>query len=331
VGLHVVTAIALLALAGCGSSTGGGSAGRPAGAQPVVKEFDLPDKAGSTHELTVGPDGNVWVTQQTQAKLVRVTPRGGLRFFPLPANSGPHGIKFDRAGHLWLTLEFANAIAELDQEGRILNRYPIPQAGAGPHGLAVARDGSVWWTGKEGNLIGRLDPRTGRMRLFPLPHPGSFPIYIAEGCDGMYFTELKGSRLGRVTDQGEITEYPTPTPDSLPIAVAPRACRIWFSEESGHHFGVLDPRTSKLTEYRLPHPDEDLAGLAFDASGTLWIQYKEPDLIGRVGDGMRVDEFPIPTKDATMHRIILGPGGNMWFTELAADKVGYISTADAPR
>ncbi|HEX8074286.1 MAG TPA: hypothetical protein VF545_04835 [Thermoleophilaceae bacterium] len=46
---------------------------------------------------------------------------------------------------------------------------------------------------------------------------------------------------------------------------------------------------------------------------------------------MRVDEFPIPTNDATMHRIILGPGGNMWFTELAADKVGYISTADAPR
>lgn len=324
---RLVVVIGLLALGGCGSSSDTRDAApRPGRTTPVIKEFDLPDKAGSTHELTMGPDGNVWVTQQEQAKIVRITPRGALRFFTLPAGSGPHGIKFDRDGHLWITLEFANAIAKLDLNGRIVRRYPIPQTDAGPHGLDVARDGGVWWTGKEGNVIGRLDPRTGRMRLFPLPHPGSFPIYIAEGCDGMYFTELKGSRLGRITEQGDITEYPTPTANSLPIAVAPRNCRVWFSEEAGHHFGVLDPRSARLAEYPLPHSRGDLAGLAFDASGTLWLQYKTPDLIGRVGTGLKVAEFPIPTRGATMHRIILGPGGNMWFTELATDKVGYIST-----
>jgi virginiamycin B lyase len=306
---------AVLALSGCGSS-----------ASHKVTEFDLPDKDGSTHELTLGPDGNVWVTQQTQDKLVRVTPDGDQRAFAVPPGSGPHGVRFDSHGSLWITLEVANAIARIDQTGQIAHTYPIPSPGAGPHGLDIARDGSVWWTGKAGGVIGRLDPSTGRMRVFPLPDRGSKPIYIAQGCNGMYFTELAGSRIGRITTSGQITEWATPTAHAMPIAVAPHNCRIWFSEAMGHHFGVLDPQKPPITEYPLPKPDEQLAGLAFDRTGRLWLQYVKPDLIGLVGAGMKVREFPIPTKGATMHRIILGPGGNMWFTELASDKVGYIRT-----
>jgi virginiamycin B lyase len=307
-------AVSALLVAGCGGSDD------PAG--PAVREIELP-KGGSTHELTLGPDGNVWVTQQNQANLVRVTPRGVIRVHSLPKGSGPHGIGFDRRGRLWLTFEFSNEIVELDQRGRILERHPIPGVDAGPHGLHVARDGGVWWTGKEGDVVGRLDPETGRMRVFELPEADSAPIYIAEGCDGMYFTELTGARIGRVTDDGAITEWATPTPQSRPIAVAPRDCRVWFSEEAGHRFGVLDPRSGRIVEYPLRRRGDELASLAFDRRGALWLQHVKPDVFGRAGPDREVDDFPIPTEKAKMHRIIAGPGGTMWFTELASDKVGY--------
>jgi virginiamycin B lyase len=275
----------------------------------------------------MGPDGNVWVTQQTQANLVRITPRGEVRVHPLPEGSGPHGIGFDRRGHVWLTFELKHEIVEVDRSGQIIERHRIPPDAAGrrpgPHGLHVARDGAVWWTGKEGDVVGRLDPRTGRMRVFPLPTAASKPIYIAEGCDGMYFTELTGARIGRVTDGGEITEWRTPTPDSQPIAVAPRDCRIWFSEADGHRYGMLDPRSGRIVEYPLRRAGDELASLAFDYRGTLWLQHVRPDVIGHAGADREVDDFAIPTKNATMHRIIEGPGGRMWFTELATDKVGY--------
>lgn len=273
----------------------------------------------------MGPDGSVWVTQQVQGNLIRVThdKKGFAKtVFPMPDGSMPHGIRFARDGHLWITLEAANEIAELDGDGHILRRFPIKGTVAGPHGLAIAPDGAVWFTGKEGDVIGRLDPATGRMRLFPLPHD-STPIYIAPGCGAMFFTELRGSRIGRITNAGRITEFPTPTPDAQPIAVAIRRCKVWFSEEAGHHFGVLDPRTHRIKEYRLPHPTDTLAALAFDGRGTLWLQFKTPDAFGRVDVHRRVHTLPLPTKNAVMHRIILGPGGNMWFTELMTDKVGY--------
>jgi hypothetical protein len=37
-----------------------------------------------------------------------------------------------------------------------------------------------------------------------------------------------------------------------------------------------------------------------------------------------VRPFPIPTKDAVQHRIIIGPDGSLWFTELKADKIGHM-------
>lgn len=299
---------------------------------PAVREISLRDAhpLGSTHELVLGPHGDVWVTQQDQSRLVRITPQGGVRFFALPPGLGPHGIAFDRHGRMWITLQFVNEIALVNLDGRITRTYRIPTA-AEPHGLAIADDGSVWWTGKYGGVIGRLDPRTGRMRVFPLPDRYSQPIYIRQGCGAMYFTELTHSAIGSITTNGRIKEYITPTNPadggSRPIAVAIRHCQVWFTEERGHRVGVLDPNTGKIIEYRIPRPSDQLAGLAFDRTGTLWLELNGQtgvDAVGRVGAHMKVRLFDVPTRDATLHRIILGPHGNMWFTELTADTVGYI-------
>jgi virginiamycin B lyase len=171
------------------------------------------------------------------------------------------------------------------------------------------------------------------MKIFPLPDRYSQPIYIKQGCGAMYFTELTNSTIGSITNSGTIKEYRTPTDPpgggSRPIAVAIRDCQVWFTEERGHHFGVLAPNTGKITEYPIPRPDDGVTGLAFAPTGTLWLTLNGPDgvdALGRVGADMKVTLFDVPTRNANLHRIIVGPDGNMWFTELAADKVGYITT-----
>ena len=111
--------------------------------RPVVREISLQGKnpMGSTQELAEGPDGNVWVTQQAQSELVRITPGGGVRFFALRPGLGPNGIAFDRRGRMWVALQFVNAIARVNLKGQITHTYRIPVLAA-PHGLAIARDGA---------------------------------------------------------------------------------------------------------------------------------------------------------------------------------------------
>lgn len=314
------------------------AAATPAGrtAPPVgsVHEYRMPPPwLGSTHELVIGPDGNLWVSQQLENRVLRVSTTGrvvGITAFP--GNSGPHGIDKDQRGHVWVTEEFTNALVELDPTGKRIARYPLPYPGAGPHGLRIGCDGhTVWWTGKENGTVGSFDPRTHTWTVHPLA-PDSQPIYLARGprC-AMFFTELTGSRVGRIDANGRLREYATPTPDSRPIAIAAgRHDHMWFTEEAGAAYAELDPLTGRITEHRTDVEGAKLAGLAFDCFGNLWVQYNQPGLIDRVRPDLTTSRYTLPTTVPVGHRIISGPDGSMWFTELAADNVGSITTGCPP-
>jgi virginiamycin B lyase len=307
---------------------------------PRFEDYRIPNppgvETGSTHELAFSPEGDVWVTQQKQGRLVRIRRSGKITALPLgEPGDGPHGIDIDRGGRLWLSLEFANRIVQADGEGTVLASYPIPvRAGrpaAGPHGLVVARDGSVWWAGKGGGVIGRLNPRSGRHKIYRLPNPASQPIYITQVSDGnLWFTELNNNAIGRITPDGHITEYRLPGTDSRPIVVVEGPDRrVWFTMEAGHGFGTITRDGRQMRTYPANPASAKPAGLAFDRNGRPWLQYMTPDMIARVEPDMSVTPFCIratckgPPR-AVMHRIDLGPDGLLWFTELGLDRVGKI-------
>ncbi|MFF8897320.1 hypothetical protein ACF082_07510 [Streptomyces lydicus] len=300
----------------------------------AVHEYLMPlPRLGSTHELVIGPDRNLWVSQQLQDRVLRVSATGQVvGIIEFPPNSMPHGIDKDRRGHVWVTEEATNALVELDPAGKRIGSYPLPVPGAGPHGLRIGCDGrTVWWTGKEGGSIGNFDPRTRGWTVYPLA-PDSQPIFLARGprC-AMFFTELTAGRVGRVDANGRLREYATPTPDSRPIAVAVnRRGHVWFTEEAGAAYAHLDPDTGRITEHRTDVPNAKLAALAFDCFGNLWVQYNQPGLIDRVRPDLTTTRYTLPTAVPVGHRIIPGPDGSMWFSELAADTVGSLTTGCPP-
>ena len=344
----------------------------PASAQPGPGATDYPiawptpsarhdahgGHGGSTHEITFDHrrGGDLWISGQNWDSLVRVTPATGrMRFLAMPTGSGPHGIEFDAAGRLWVTLEYHGRVQARDPEtGRILADHDVSLHCRGcpepvnshPHGLGIGADGrTVWFTGKGTGTIGRIAP-DGRVTHWALPTVGSVPIYIRAGPDGnMWVTELVGNAIARVTPAGEIAEFPIPTPNSRPIAIVPGPDgAMWFTEEAGGNVGRIDG-DGRITEFAVPRAQAGaiLAGLAFDREGNLWVQQYAP--AGSVGAGpdhiVRIDRavlaagaqgaagagftfYPVPTRETVMHRIILGPDGVMWFTEMHADRLGRL-------
>lgn len=324
---------------------------------------------GSTHELTFNPHGGkvIWVTGQNFDCVARVTLDGDPTYFRMPEHSGPHGIKFDAVGNLWVTLEFLGEVVRLDQEtGQILETIdvhlhakdtPAP-INTHPHGLSVGPDGrTLWFTGKLSNTVGRINPdRT--VEHFVLPTVGAVPIYIEAGPDGnMWCTELVGNAIARITPDGQVTEFPIPTYNSRPIGIvpAPDGKSMWFSEEAGNKVARIDLE-GNITEFPVPmtQPNVILAALTFDRAGRLWTQsyvdtrnpYPEgPDSIVRLDraiadatggsiSNLAIVHYEVPTRDTVMHRIIQGPDGAIWFTELNADNLGrlrLIEEKSAPR
>jgi virginiamycin B lyase len=315
--------------------------------------------AGSTHEITYNRNrgDSFWITGQNYDTVVKLTTDGQATFYSLPPGSGPHGIDFDAADQLWITLEFAGKIARLDGSGNIVAEYDValdcstcPQKiNTHPHGLGIGGDGkTIWYTGKATGTVGKITP-DGMIQTYALPTVGSVPIYIKAGPDGnMWVTELVGNMIARVTPNGEVTEFPIPTYNSRPIAIVPEpgGKAMWFSEEAGNKVGRID-MAGNITEFTVPKYQENviLAGLAFDNEKNLWVQQyvnqndanpPGPDHLIKIdkaivtaksSDSLTVaaNFYAVPTRDTVMHRIILGPDGNMWFTELKADKVGKIT------
>ena len=74
-----------------------------------------------------------------------------------------------------------------------------------------------------------------RIHEFALPNGNSEPLAIAAGPDGsVWFTELLGNRIGRITYHGVITEFALPRSASHPVfIVAGPEGNMWFTEGAG--------------------------------------------------------------------------------------------------
>jgi streptogramin lyase len=151
--------------------------------------------------ITAGPDGNLWFTGLTLNAIGRITPRGTITVFPLPAST----------------------------------RFPY----SGPADITTGPDGNLWFTETYSDKIGRITPG-GTITVFPLPAPNSDPWGITTGPDGnLWFVESGSNKIGRISTSGTITEFPLPASHSAfdaklgaGITTGPDG-NLWFTEASG--------------------------------------------------------------------------------------------------
>ena len=287
---------------------------------------DMPDNSGP-HGIDFDEKGQLWVTLEFAGQVVRLDANGNI--------DQRYDVQLD-----------------CDNCKRPINTHP--------HGLGIDPDGrTVWYTGKATGTVGKISPEV-KVENFPIttvddPEAGvgTVPIYIKAGPDGnMWFTELVGNAIGRITSDGKATEFPIPTANSRPISITqdPVGSYMWFTEESGNNVGRIDME-GNITEFPIPKSQEDviLAALSFDRQNNLWVQ----QYVGDTTDNKRnsfdhiikidqsiltaqtaaeIDEIPftfyrVPTRHTVMHRIIEGPNGDLWSTELNTNKIAKVLIA----
>ncbi|MCE2680485.1 MAG: hypothetical protein LW629_08590 [Burkholderiales bacterium] len=306
-----------------------------------------------------------WITGPNYGYLVKLELNGKRTYFNLGADSAPHGVDFDKNGQMFVSLEGREQLARVStRNGDVLQTYPINVdahgLGIGPDGLTVwytgKLDNVIGKLGADGVITNFTVGLTAAAKPIYIK---------AGPDGNMWFTELDASKIGRITNAGVITEFPIPKLDTLvgsskPIAIVPdpQGAGMWFSEEASNNISFID-RDGIITQTLVPKYRNDLllAGLAFDSSGNLWTQQYVPknspsagidnivkinkDAIARMraaatGAPPRSNQvfttvaadftfYAVPSTNTVLHRIVEGPDGFMWFTELFADKVGKLN------
>lgn len=150
------------------------------------------------HDITVGPDSNLWFTQIYTNKIGRITPAGVITEFPLPtADSQPLDIVSGPDGNLWFTQYGANRIGRITPAG-VVTEFPLPTPESAPYGITSGSDGNLWFTQSNVGKIGRITP-TGSITEFPLPLATGRPTGITTSSDGnLWFTETDAKKIGKI-------------------------------------------------------------------------------------------------------------------------------------
>ncbi len=120
--------------------------------------------------------------------------------------------------------------------------------------------------------------------------PASLPRGITAGPDGnVWFTELDGNRIGRITTTGSFTEFKIPSTCGYPDGCGP-------------------------------------IGITSGPDGNLWFTAFDGNSIWRLTpSGSFTGAFHTPTKTSRPYSITVGPDGNLWFTEYIGNKIGRLS------
>lgn len=129
-----------------------------------------PPKQGSLdftpQHLTLGPDGNLWMTDRGHNAIYRFALATGQfsRFDIATPRAHPARIRPGTDGNLWFTMTAARKVGRITPQGAITEFELGDLAGGTPRDIVATPDGSVWFSGS-GPRSGRILPN-GRVETF---------------------------------------------------------------------------------------------------------------------------------------------------------------------
>lgn len=245
----------------------------------------LTSEGSSLAGIAAGSDGALWMTDEYNEQILRMTTSGEFTNFrlstpPFAITSGP-----DKA--LWFT-EYS-AIGRITTSG-VVSTYT---ASGGIFNITSGPGKALWFTESTGNAVGRVTTN-GNITIFTKGlSPGADPWGIAAGPDGaLWFAENGLGRIGRITTDGKVTEFSrgiTTSEHPVGIAAGPDGA-MWFTEyETPSSYGVADSKIGRITM-----------------------------------DGKITEYSKGITSTAGPGAIVAGPDGAMWFVESYTDETGRV-------
>jgi len=271
----------------------------------AITEFTM-NQPSNPVGITSGPDGNIWFTESDpQANSIgRITPDGAITHFHIPTNNSlPQTITSGPDGNLWFTEYGADKIGRITPSG-VITEFPVPNNNGESlylYAITTGPDGNLWFTESDvlADKIGKITPQ-GTITEYSLPTSRSSPTAITTGPDGNLWYIVAdyhngtydGSRIGRITINGSITEFPY-NGTGVPYDITTGSDgNLWFTERLNSEIGQITP-SGTITEFSVPNGDN--RGIAKGPDDNLWYAETSVNKIARLSSISAPTPTPTPT------------------------------------
>jgi streptogramin lyase len=249
----------------------------------ILSEFPTALAAGAApSEITTGPDGNLWFTENGANKIGVMRPDGTLvTEIALPAGSGPEGITTGPDGNLWFAEFNTNKIGHVSTAGSLFPEITLP-AGSSPFGITTGPDNNLWFTEFGTHKIGRVSTAGSLFPEIALP-PGSGPVGITTGPDNnLWFTEFSSSKIGHVSTAGSLFPEVTLSAGSAPEFVTAAPDGNLYVTENGNGKIAQLTTAGALNEQAIGVAGSAPRGITVGPNGNVYFADQGTNKIGQV-------------------------------------------------
>ena len=299
-----------------------------------ISEFLVPTTDSRPFEITPGPDGNLWFTEELGNKIGRITQAGVVTEFSVPtADARPSGITAGPDGNIWFTEYATNKIGRVNLGDAItISEFDDLTANSGPVEITTGPDNNLWFSEYGGpdhvgnpSAIGQLSTNGTVLSELSLS-AGSSPGSILTGPDGnLWFVEFHGSKIGTITSDG-VKEFSIGG-DSGPSGMTVGSdSNLWFAEQGTNNIGKITT-DGTITEVSVPITDSHPYGITAGPDGNLWFTEGMANKLGRITTAGAVSEFtvhPAGTSPYGISGITVGPDSDLWFAEGDSYQIGKL-------
>jgi virginiamycin B lyase len=281
-------------------------------AAPNSKSFPI-RRGSQPFAITMGADGNFWLTLSNSNEVARITPKGKFTYFVTPTLSNPAFITLGPDGNIWFGEGSTGKIASVTPAAAI-TEFQFSFFGVSV-GITTGSDGNIWFTDQTDHAVWRYNPSTGVFAEFPTPTPNSFPGDITTGADGnMWFTEQAVDKFGRITPSGVITEFSGVNSPSS-IAAGPDG-NIWISSAFVSEVARVTP-TVEITIFQTPSTPTIIR--PGNSNNLLFTEFSANKIASITTDGVVTESAEFSGSAPT--GITAGVGSRVWFLGTGTNRV----------
>jgi virginiamycin B lyase len=275
--------------------------------------------------LAVGPDGNIWFTDDRDAIVVLSLSGAVVASIPASPGCAPDGITLGPDSRMWYVCTGIKTvgIATYNQGSSLYHgtEYEVPRQPVGF--MAVGPNGILWYSTTTG-----VDEIDSAINVTPTIG-GTGESGLASGLDDAIWGVSFDGYIWRRSSSEAYASTPIPTPTGIPVYIADCTAQsgsVYFSEEAGDNIGsaTFDGASWSFAEFPLA-PGTIPRGIACAADGTVWYAGNGTNKIGywkpRTGAH---EEFSVPSPLTNLQAIAIAPDGSIWFNESNAFKIGKL-------
>ena len=319
-----------------------------------IKEFQVPVEERGLKGITTDSQGNAWIYYSTNktSTIFKFDPaKQTFSQFTVEGQTATDDPVINlAAGHLafedgtnsvWFADARTNSIGRLDVRTGSIQLIPLPTKNAGPMGITLAPDGkSVWFTEITGDKVAKID--AGSMKITEYSTGGeSGPALLSFDDKGILWVSLSFSHsvlrvdpnaLSSSNPSSAMTELKLSGKDTFsPFGIAVAGDKVYVSDHGSSRIIVSDVGFSNYDSYWTSPAKEfptTLPGeVVSDKQGNVYFPQHGGNRISMIDKRGVVTEYDIPSGPlSTVLFLAASNNGQIWFTEWASNKIGYVDT-----